>query len=466
MILVRYGVPLALLCYFLYRARTARIFLLGIPFLMLMGPSVFFDRMKIFWVPGRFEPSVLIMVWLAIVWALSRGVLRGRRTRPAMTTSSRRARIAVLPEEAAVAALAALVLVHVVAGFISTVDLAGSAGAAATMLYMVVGYVLVRDIVAHSEREDVVSFLGALVAATTVAAVLFILHQGLHLGIYQGAERQTLTFAGQSITRTFWFAPPFILLLLSLAYGLAQPRWGVRWLVVLAIDVVAIWVTYTRTLLVAAIAALLLVMVLRELKRPRGGRILRRLVAIAAVALGLLWALAVVMPAQSQYFLSRLSTASSTSGVKSDPNLAYRFANLASTTTLVADYNLLFGAGFMVPSQSGPVAVVYTTGDDMAWILVVFELGVVGAAAFVILFVAYGLRAFQLFWRSSGLGEYLGLVYLVTLGLAFLVSLVSRVFMEPNSLPLGLWLFAFVAAEVLRGRSIAAEGEATLDLAA
>ena len=72
---VRVLLPLALAAYFLWRARTNRLFLLGIPFLQMMRYSVFFENARPFWTPGRLGPLGAMMLWLLITWLLCTGVL-------------------------------------------------------------------------------------------------------------------------------------------------------------------------------------------------------------------------------------------------------------------------------------------------------------------------------------------------------------------------------------------------------
>ena len=52
---VRVVLPTALLLYFLWRSMQQRVFLLGLPFLMDMYYSVFFERLRPFWVPAVVE---------------------------------------------------------------------------------------------------------------------------------------------------------------------------------------------------------------------------------------------------------------------------------------------------------------------------------------------------------------------------------------------------------------------------
>ena len=99
-------------------------------------------------------------------------------------------------------------------------------------------------------RGDTLDFIKALVIVNTLAAVLFILHQGLHLPVYLVTEYQTISFMGQRITRSFYFMPQ--LLALAIAYVFARRTWSVVWVGVVVVTLGALWVSYTRSLLVIA----------------------------------------------------------------------------------------------------------------------------------------------------------------------------------------------------------------------
>ena len=90
-------------------------------------------------------------------------------------------------------------------------------------------------------------------------------------------------------------------------------------------------------------------------------------------------------------------------------------------------------------------------GADTAWILVLYRLGVAGVVVYVAMFIGFGARAFRLFTSGTGDREYLGLVLLAGMFASALLTGTSWGFMQPGMLPMGLWLFAFVAEEALRG---------------
>lgn len=234
---VRMMVPWALLAVFLVCAFRWRIFLLGIPFLMFMGESVFFDTMKVFSIPGRLERPVLLLLWLLAVWALATGRLSQGHAGVNRQGPSAERRLPL--EDLLILAFGALVIGHIAVGAVRTGDFAGAAGKGLGMLSVVVGYFLIRDIVAHASRREVVAFLGAVVLSNAIATALFIMHQGLQAGIYTGAANATTVFGGQVITRAFTFAPPFVLL--TTAFVLARRRWTLGWGLVLLVTLVGVW---------------------------------------------------------------------------------------------------------------------------------------------------------------------------------------------------------------------------------
>lgn len=445
---VRLVVPWALLAVFLVCAIRWRIFLLGIPFLMLMGESVYFDTMKVFRVPGRLETPVLMLLWLVVVWVFATG-----RLTLASTWEARRDAFLVhprpfLPEELAVLAFGALAMGHVAAGALRTGDFAGAVGRGLGMLSLVAGYYLVRDIVEHATRSEVMLFLSAVVLANTVATTLFVVHQGLNVNLYSGAANVTTIFEGTTITRAFTFAPPFVLL--TTAYVLARRRWTPAWGLVLVITLVGVWVSYTRSLLLIVVAALTLAFLGRQLKNPSASQLFRRLLGISCVSLVLLWGFATVFHAQSGYFAGRLAGLRANPASAEGNSLITRIDYLTSTVAIVQRSDLTFGLGFPRPADELSAAQVESWGADMAWILIVYRTGIAGVVLIVAMCIGFGIRAYRLFMRETGDGEYLGLVFLIAIFSTFLLSFVSRTFVEPRALPLGFWLFAFVAAEARR----------------
>jgi hypothetical protein len=298
--------PLAALAYFVWQSTKSRIFLLGIPFLMYFRQSVFFEDVRLFWVPGRFDRVTLSMLWLVVVWAVCTGVLLPASRRKG---GERRSPFGprMLPEELLLVALAVVLGLGVLVTSVEHGDVTSTLGEASGVGFMLLGYLLVRGIVCHSSRRDVVRFIDAIVVVNTVAAALFVIHQGLHIQIYSASEYFQTVFQGQVITRTFSFMSPF--LFLALAVSLAKRKWTVWTYAIIAVNLAAIWVSYTRTMLAQAAVAAIIAVVARLFMAGQGGVAVRRAVAIAVVVVSLGVVVVTLLPTESNYFVSRIQHA-------------------------------------------------------------------------------------------------------------------------------------------------------------
>ena len=448
--LVRYAIPGLLLLYFLARSTRQRIFLLGIPFLMYMGNSVFFENAKIFWIPGRLTPSDHVMLWLVITWVIyfdlflpsfrrsgGRPLLFG----PALST----------PEEVVLVGMILLAALQLVL----TATRYGEIGAALTqakgIAYLFAGYFLLRGMLCRAGRSDTLDFIKAFVLVNTLAALLFVLHQGLHVPIYLATEYQTITFMGQQITRSFYFMPQ--LLSLAIAYVFARRRWDILWVGVVLVTLAALWVSYTRSLLVIAVAERVGVFGVRLFKAQQAHLVARRIVMLAAIVLVLGVFAYTLLPVQSQYFLSRIGMATSSGSVTGDPNLQNRIDKMKRVYGWIGLEGRYVGEGFTAPSQDATVSSVELMSSDLVWVPVLFRFGLIGVALVVLLYAVMSWRALRLSLSGDGDAEFLALVLLGVVVGMFLEGFVSWTFLNPVRYPLGLWVFAFVVAEACRRRA-------------
>jgi hypothetical protein len=203
-----------------------------------------------------------------------------------------------------------------------------------------------------------------------------------------------------------------------------------------------------------AAATLLLTVFARQVKRPTARVLVKRALGLAAIGLALFWAFMTFIPTETNYFAERLSGLQANPSGSRDSSFIYRSQYLASTVALVERSDLTFGIGFPPPAQAASSAQIEFWGADMAWILVVYRLGIAGVLVFVALFIGFGARAFRLFMSGTGDREYLGLVFLAAIVASALLTASSWGFMQPGVLPIGLWIFAFVAAEARRPRAM------------
>lgn len=450
MSLLRYALPGLLVFYFVWRSTRQRVFLLGIPFLMYQNFAVFFDKAKPFWIPGRLETADLVMLWLVIVWIVTFDLFLPSHRRaeqhpkvfgPALSS----------PEELVILGIAALSGLELVLTLVRFGELSATLDQAKGFVYLLIGYFLLRGILCRASRADTIDLLTSLVVVNTIAAGLFILHQGLHLPIYVAVEYQTLTFMGQQLTRSFYFMPQ--LLTFSLAFCFAKPKWSVFWVGVMIVTLAALWVSYTRTLLASALVVLFVVLGVRLLKSHQAERVIRRTLAITTIVVVFGVVVFAVLPAQSRYFVSRIDMTTRTGSVAGDPNVQNRMNKMRRVYAWIGPESHVLGQGFVTPAQQPTAGDIQWMSADMVWVPVLYRLGLLGVVALVLLYGATGWRALHLSLSEGGEAEFLALVIFGALVGGLLESLTSFSFLNPRQYPMGFWLFALLAAEACRRRA-------------
>lgn len=450
MSLLHYALPAGLLLYFVGRSFRQRIFLLGIPFLMYMSFSVFFDKAKPFWLPGRLAPADHIMLWLVVVWVVTFDLLLPAHRRaensplvfgPALSS----------PEEVVLVGFAGLAALEVALTVLRFGEFGATLGQAKGFIYLFVGYFLLRGILCRASCSDSIDLLTSLVVVNTLAAGLFVLHQGLHLPIYTAVEYQTITFMGQQLTRSFYFMPQ--LLTLSLAFCFAKPKWSMFWVGVMIITLAALWVSYTRSLLLIAVAVFLVVLGVRLLKARQAGRAVRRALAIVTIVVVFGVVAFAALPVQSRYFVSRIAETTRTGSAAGDTNVQNRVNKLRRVYTWIGSESHVLGQGYVTIGQEPTSKDIEWMSADLVWVPILYRMGLLGVVVVVLLYGAAGWRAFRMSLSGHGEAEFLALVVFGTLVGALLESLVSFSFLNDARYPMGLWLFALLAAEACRRRA-------------
>lgn len=442
---VRLALPAALALWFIWQARRRPLFLLGIPVLMATGGSVFFQNAKPFWMPGRLSQVTLIMIWLTIVW----GITIMRRSGPdgegAPVGPFGPARV--LPEELLLMAIAALVAVHTFSAFSASGDLMGAMTLAAATIYSLVGYLFLRGILSRASRAETKQFLAAVVVVNTGACALYILDQGLHIPIYLGAANITYVFQGQSIARGTVYQPVFNVL--ALGFVLAKRRWTPFWLAVLGITLEAIIVSLTRTMLIAAVAGLVVAVVARELVHPDFTRIARRTGATVFAAVAVVVVFSRVVPTYWDYMLKRLDEFISPKNGQVE-NWQVRVIHWDAVQHVVAKIDMVFGLGFPQPGSNAVDSHIWLWSSDMAWLPIMYRFGYVGLVLFALLIGCFMARALAVSFKPPEMRRELALAYFVVLTLTFIMSFENWVFMNPDVFPVGLLVFALITVEALR----------------
>ncbi len=440
-----YVLPGALAIYFIYQAARRSIFLLGIPFLQVMRESIFFGTVRPFWVPGRFvHDGVIILGWIALAWAWC--AYRSNAGAQRRSAVSRWQPVRILGEEYLLLALAALVVGKLMWGAAAPTDTGTLLAQFEPWPLLLAGYWLIRDVVRRSTPRDVAAFLYAVAVVTGVSAVLFILHQGLRVPIYQIPEYVVLSFQGQVLTRTFWFMPAF--LLSALAVVCARRSWNAAAVALVVVIVLAVVVSYTRALVLGAAAVIAVILLLRFFKERRGSRFLRRLSTVGAALALTAVILMLALPTPTSYFLTRVGTLAHASTVAEDPNVMIRQSDLASVAATVLDRYALFGGPFGVTDDVSQM--VDSRTPDSTWVGLIYWTGFLGVAIFGAIFICFGLRALQLFRSSNETTEFLGAAYFAAIVGMFATTFAGWTFLNSFTYPMGLWLFAFVAGGAAR----------------
>lgn len=454
--------PAVLLLYFLWRSMRQRIFLLGLPFLMDMYFSIFFDRLKLFWVPVQLnQPAAYMMLWLFVTWVIYFDLLLPRHRRSVREHRLFGPRLS-LPEEIILLGLAAYVGVEIALTAVKYMDLGSALGTAAPFLYLIGGYFLLRGMVCHAGRRETVDFVGAVVVVNAITCVAYVLNQGFHMAVIYGGLQvyQSIVFNGQNLTRSFYFMPQF--LPLAVAYCVAKPKWGVFWTTILLVTLAAVWVSYTRALVIVVLVEIAVVLGVRLLKRRDAWPAFKRMLQVAVIGAVFVAAVFALLPTSSSYFLSRFAETSSHGSVLRDTDLQVRLAEWRTTYDWVGSDRILLGVGFPSPAQDARVNMVGVMAPDVVWVPTVWSLGLIGVACLACLFAVFALRAFKLSISSEGDAAFIAVTLLGVIVGAFLQGFVQWTILDPWHTPIALWFFALLVAERWRQTSEAHQVSSSL----
>lgn len=448
--LIRLALPTVLVLYFLYRSLKSRIFLLGIPFLMYMNYAVFFNDLKPFWLVSKLDTADHVMLWLVLVWVIYFDLLLPRHRRTSGHTLIFGPRLSGA-EEIVLVGLAADVVLEIALTAIHYATLGSAVGQAKPFIYLLAGYFLLRGIAFASDRSETVAFISAIVVVNTLAAGLFVLDQGLHVHIYEATVYQTIFFAGHQLTRSFYFMPQ--MLGLAMAFVIAKWKWSLVWVGVFVLTMAAIWISYTRSLLLVALAEIVVILAVRIWRAGEARAALRRAMQIVVIAIAFGGAAFVFLPTQSQYFLSRIESTTSKGSAIHDANLQVRLSDVRTAYDWVAPQGHLIGAGFVSAGQDPHAATVAVMTEDIVWALVVYRLGLVGAVLVAALYGASIWRAVKLSSDTNHEAEFLSLVLLGTIVASLLEGGASWSILDPTQAPMALWFLPLLVAEAGRRAS-------------
>ena len=436
--------PYVLILYFLVRAYKQPIYLLGIPFLLFFHFCIFFDTVTIFNKPGSLPKDVLSLIWLAIIWFIF-------SSRFLIDPGHQRIRFShyrgINLIDTLVICLLIMSLIGLILVFQEHIVVTNVVKQFFTLTALFFGFFLVKNIVCYTNPEALKDFLFSIVIVNTLASVLYILDQGLHITLYQVAEDayQQEVFQGEIITRVFWFMP--VLWFFSISY-LIVFREGklLLSLGMIVINLLAIFVSYTRSFLAIALLLILLYGILHSVKRGSMSVLVKNISVIAVVGVILFFALSRFLPDKLNYFEDRVMN------LKQDPNdensntLLIRFNRTDEIFHRMGDDKRIIGTGPVTEIQYHGASDIDDTTADMVWTGVVFRWGYIGLGFFILLYVISAVKAFNLFMKNTGILSQFGLLLFLVIISQMLESFTSWTFLNPGHFALGLWYFAFLSA--------------------
>ena len=316
-----------------------------------------------------------------------------------------------------------------------------------TQVSLFAGYFIIKNWSSSYNPKVWVNFLFSLVVINSIASVFFILHQGLHFGIYVIDEEQITDFVqGVEITRSFYYMPQFMFL--SIAFALVFKNKNLFYsALILIINLLAIFITYTRSFLIIAIVIFLFYFILTGLKNGKLGVIFKNVVIYGLLGIFGFFIISKFLPANTKYFMDRFSELKSSSKGEEN-NLQFRFRNTGEILSKIDENNKILGMGSASEFQSKLFIPMRSATADMVWTGVIFRWGFGGLILFIIIYISSITRAFNFYMKSNGVLSDLALLFLIYLVSQVIESFTSWTFLSGHGYAIGLWYFAMTSALV------------------
>lgn len=427
--------PFIFIFFFLIKGNKEPLYLLGIPFLMFMSNSIFFDEVKIFNQPGSLSYA-LILIWLIIFWFIA------RLSRANQWKFENEYKKSLTSLDFCIIGLIIISLIHL--GLILRDVSPDILKEFVHLVSLFAGYFIIKDWISRNNPELVIKFLFSLIIVNTVASLLFILHQGLNFKIYPDQELIQEYFQGEDITRSFWFMPQF--LFFSIIFILVfKEKYPSLYKPLLIINILAVFITYTRSYVTMVAVIFLLYALLTGLKKGKLGLIFKNILIYGILGIIGLFIISKVLPAKSKYFMSRFSELSDPSSTSDPNNLEFRFMNTSTIISHMDPNRKTFGMGPVTEKQSDWVPQMELATSDMVWTGVIFRWGFAGFILFILLYIFSIIQAFRYYMRHEGLLSFLALFLLIYLISQIMESFVSWTFLSQHGFPTGLWYFAVLS---------------------
>jgi hypothetical protein len=434
--LLIYAVGNALLIfYFLYKTIRTRqpIFLLGIPFLIYMDRAIFFEKERYYW--NAF--TGLNQFWflgftLLIVWFINMIWQRGK-------TQANRQSLKIFNSEIPIILLFVLWLLNTGINLIRFPNISEVLITSMDAASIFLGYVLVRAVVARTDLTVVMDFIKSLYFIAAISALLFFLHQVVHIDTFELTTAYDISFAGGSVRRSTWYFSPLNVLLFS--YGLVVRKWNIYIALTWMLAFLAYIFSYTRTYFFGAFIIIICSYLLKSLKFRSMKFIGKLLLVMIGIIIGG-WIISFFMPIQTKYLISRITQAF-TGFTNETNNLEVRWAFIRKTWKMV-EPNFLIGIGSPgitnFPNQFWTTRWVYDS-----WLVLALQYwGVIGIVLILLSFFSALKLSYKFFVSGDENLHFIGLLFFLILTAILIEGIFGPIFMDTVRFPMGFWYFAFL----------------------
>jgi hypothetical protein len=412
---------------------------------MFFQYSIFFENVKIFAIPGSLPKDILLLIWMFIVWvALS--------ARPLVIPGYQRTNYY---QHGGINIPDWIIIVLIIMSFTSlaividrSVVITGVIKQFFILSSVFFGYFIMKRIICFTDVMSLKDFLFSIVLVNSGASVLYFLHQGLHIQLYQLGGMDVLQqeiFQGEIITREFWCMP--VLWFFSIAYLIVfKPGKLAVTLSLLGINFLAVFVSYTRSFVAIIFLLIFLYTVFVSLKKRSFGTLLKNGIAVILAGTVVIVGIRRLFPDKFEYFAERVVNLKRDPSDESSNTLLIRFTNTGEIFHKLGPEKTLAGVGPVTEAQYLGSEEISDASADMVWTGVVFRWGYIGLGLFILLYLFSLLKAFSLFMRSAGVLSKFGLVFFLTIVSQIGESFASWTFLNPGHLAMGLWYFAVLSA--------------------
>lgn len=446
---ISFFLPYLLLIYFLFRSVKNPGYLLGIPFLMFLRHCIFFENVKIFSIPGRFDPDILLIVWLIIVWIILKFINTSQFSNKDNNLYNKNETNSL---DYIVIGLMIISIIDLFIVFIQNLRIDNVFNEFVTLFSLFLGFFIIKNILRNFSPSDLADFLFSIVLINSLASCLYILHQGLHLSIYQNDEYISEIFQGEVITRTFWFMPLLWFFSISYLFVFKRPK-SVFYFILLIINLFALFISYTRSFLIIAIIIILLYFLLNAYKQNNFSIAAKNIFLTIIMGLILFVAISKIFPANTNYFFSRFKELKQNRFDEESNSLAYRFIKTGEIIEKIEPDKLILGYGPVTETQLSLVRNMRVTTWDLVWTGVLFRWGIIGVVLFVLLYTVSILKAFYLFMKRDDVLSKLALMLLLVIVSQAIESFVSATFLSTDRFATGLWYLAMLSALLLADKN-------------